>query len=242
MSASPLRIYTLPLFPLNLVLFPPFLLQMHIFEARYKAMLTDCIERDSPFGVVLIREGAEVGEPAVPYDIGCMVRIQEVETLEDGRMNLVVAAERRFRILEYMVAEQPYLVGRVEDVEDEPESLEALEEETGELTTLFLRYLTLLAERVQQKQPEFSLPTDPSLLSFCVAYIIQIPLPGQQRLLEMTDARERCTAELDYLREHVTILEAERENWDIDPHHALTFVPLEPESDRWKEYGDDSRN
>ncbi len=242
MHPTPARIYTLPLFPLNLVLFPPFLLGIHIFEERYKAMIAACAQVDSAFGVVLIREGEEVGKPAVPHDIGCVVRIQEIETLEDGQLNLIVSAERRFRILEYMEADQPYLIGRVEDLEDEPESREGLEEIASELTMLFLRYLALLTERVQQEQPAFALPTDPSLLSFCVAYIIRVPLEGQQRLLEMTDARERCAAEISFLTDHVAALEAERDELALERHRATVFVALQPDSTRWKEYGDESRN
>ena len=56
----------LSLFPLNLVLFPGMPLPLHIFEERYKAMIGDCVEREQPFGIVLIKEGQEVGDPAEP--------------------------------------------------------------------------------------------------------------------------------------------------------------------------------
>ncbi|MCW3097627.1 MAG: hypothetical protein JWL77_3245 [Chthonomonadaceae bacterium] len=242
MSVPPARIYTLPLFPLNHVLFPQFLLQMHIFEERYLAMIGSCIDRNEPFGVVLIQEGEEVGAPAVPHSVGCVVQIQKVERLDDGRMHLIAAANGRFRILEYMEAELPYLVGRVEDVEDLPETREGLEESVTELTELFRRYLTLLADRARMIQPDLELPSDPSLLSFCVAYIIQVPLIAHQHLLESTDARQRISDELDYLREHVTTLESEREELEEEIRRATTFVPLEPAVDRWKEYGHESRN
>ena len=59
--------HELPLFPLNnVVLFPAMPLPLHIFEERYKAMIGDCINRNAPFGVLLIREGREVGAPATP--------------------------------------------------------------------------------------------------------------------------------------------------------------------------------
>ena len=57
----------LPLFPLNVVLFPGMPLPVHIFEEQYKGMIEDCLDRDKPFGVVLIKEGQEVGDPAKPF-------------------------------------------------------------------------------------------------------------------------------------------------------------------------------
>ncbi len=242
MSVPPARIYTLPLFPLNHVLFPQFLLQLQVFEERYLAMIGNCIDRNEPFGVVLIQEGEEIGEAAVPHSVGCVVQIQQVEHLDDGRMRLIAAANGRFRILEYMEAELPYLVGRVEDVEDLPETREGLEANVEELTELFRRYLTLLADRARMVQPDLELPADPSLLSFCVAYIIQVPLIAHQHLLETTDARQRILDELDYLRDHVATLETEREALEEEIRRSTTFVPLEPAADRWQTYGAESRN
>ena len=60
----------IPLFPLNLVLFPGMPLPLHIFEERYKAMIGDCMRYNTPFGVSLIRSGQEVGEAADPHPIG----------------------------------------------------------------------------------------------------------------------------------------------------------------------------
>ena len=79
----------LPLFPLNTVLFPGMVLPLHIFEERYKLMMNRCLEQERPFGVVLIREGAEVGEQAVPYDVGTTSVIAGVTRYDDGRMNIV---------------------------------------------------------------------------------------------------------------------------------------------------------
>src|SRR5579871_1485068 len=118
-------IYSLPLFPLHTVLFPQFTLQLHIFEARYKAMISSCIERNAPFGVVLIREGQETGPVAVPHDVGCMARILDFKQLEDGRLHLLAVGERRFRLLEYRETELAYLVGQVETLEDIPPVPEA---------------------------------------------------------------------------------------------------------------------
>jgi Lon protease-like protein len=159
------RIYTLPLFPLHSVLFPHFLLQLHIFEERYKVMINGCIERNSPFGVILIREGEEVGAPAHPHDIGCVTHIVGVQKLEDGGMNLLAAGESRFRLLEYMEADLPYLLGRVEEYEEEnAEETEGLAELVSDLNAVFMRYLNLLAAHVDEPVPEvepFAWPQSP---------------------------------------------------------------------------------
>ena len=89
---------TLPLCPLNLVLFPGMDLPLHIFEERYKDMIRECINNDSPFGVVLIKEGLEVGEPAEPERIGTSTRILRSEVLDQGRLNIMTKGDRRFEI------------------------------------------------------------------------------------------------------------------------------------------------
>ena len=62
---------TIPIFPLGVVLFPGAMLPLRIFEARYMDMAKACLKEASHFGVCLIREGQEVGAPAVPEEVGC---------------------------------------------------------------------------------------------------------------------------------------------------------------------------
>src|SRR5438046_1437349 len=88
----------LPLFPLNTVLFPGMPLRLHIFEERYRLMIGECVERKQPFGVVLIKAGREVGEPAEPRGVGTTALIAAMSRMDDGRMNLVAVGQERFRI------------------------------------------------------------------------------------------------------------------------------------------------
>ncbi|HXL19893.1 MAG TPA: LON peptidase substrate-binding domain-containing protein, partial [Streptosporangiaceae bacterium] len=76
----------LPLFPLNVVLFPHMALPLHVFEPRYRKMIGDCLEEGHSFGVVAIREGRETG-PATPYGVGTLAKIVRIDRLDDGRMN-----------------------------------------------------------------------------------------------------------------------------------------------------------
>ena len=109
------KLEELPLFPLETVLFPYAALQLHVFEERYRDMVRDCMSSDKPFGIVLIRSGDMTGGSAEPYMVGTAVRIVQVYTYEDGRLDIQVQGERRFRIRK-IDESKPYLVGWVEPV------------------------------------------------------------------------------------------------------------------------------
>ena len=105
---------TLPLFPLNTVLFPGQMLPLHIFEPRYRQMIGECAQNGTPFGVVLIRQGEEVGDPDTePYDVGTTAHIVQIERLEDGRMNIICVGHSRFRI-QHLLRDADYLRGEID--------------------------------------------------------------------------------------------------------------------------------
>src|SRR5919198_4841137 len=116
----------LPLFPLNVVLFPGMRLPLHIFEERYKLMIGTCMVTDETFGVALIKSGQEVGGPAAVHPVGTTARIIQVERLPEGRMNLVAVGVERFRLVERLT-DEPYARGRVEllgePIEEVPDGL-----------------------------------------------------------------------------------------------------------------------
>jgi uncharacterized protein len=89
---------SIALFPLNIVLFPGGPLPLRIFETRYLDMVRSCMRGDQRFGVVLIREGGEVG-PAETFDVGTMARIIDFHQLSDGFLGLSCVGEQRFRIV-----------------------------------------------------------------------------------------------------------------------------------------------
>ena len=83
--------FELPLFPLHTVLFPGMPLALHVFEPRYLQMVGECMRTRQPFGVVLIREGQEVGDPTAElFPVGCTAEIAQLQPLEDGRLQLLV--------------------------------------------------------------------------------------------------------------------------------------------------------
>lgn len=89
---------TLPLFPLNTVLFPGGPLSLRIFEPRYLDMVRRCLKELSPFGVVLILAGAEAGDVSAVADIGTSARLVDFDTLPDGLLGVTCVGERRFRL------------------------------------------------------------------------------------------------------------------------------------------------
>jgi ATP-dependent Lon protease len=104
---------TLGLFPLNLVLFPGTRLPLHIFEPRYRALITECLERGSEFGINLREKGHL-------YPVGCMARVVQVtQNYPDGRMDILIEGTRRYRLLEVRDDVKPYAVGEVEPIDDE---------------------------------------------------------------------------------------------------------------------------
>jgi Lon protease-like protein len=138
----------LPLFPLNTVLCPGIALPLHIFEDRYRALVRYCVETTSPFGVVLIREGREVGGGTVSFTgIGTVAEIRDAGRDDEGRYDLLVVGTRRFEIKRVLSARRPYLVAEV-DLLDETVGDEAVAHRLAMAATRrFVAYLELLQPR-----------------------------------------------------------------------------------------------
>ncbi len=135
----------LPLFPLHTVLFPGVELPLHVFEERYRAMVRHCLKADVPFGVLLIREGREVGEGSLSMaTIGTIAEIREAARYADGRFGLVVVGGRRFRVESVTVGREPYLVGEVTELPEAIGDAGRARRLTDRVTARFIRYLTLL--------------------------------------------------------------------------------------------------
>ncbi|MBA2381220.1 MAG: LON peptidase substrate-binding domain-containing protein [Chloroflexi bacterium] len=138
----------LPLFPLNTVLCPGIALPLHIFETRYRAMVRDCLETTSPFGVVLIRQGREVGAGAISFTgIGTIAEIRDAGSYDDGRYDLLIVGTRRFEIRHVLSVRRPYLVAEVEVLEETVGDEEAAHRLAMTATRRFVSYLELLQPR-----------------------------------------------------------------------------------------------
>ena len=179
----------LPLFPLDAVLFPNATMPLHVFEERYKLMVRHCLDRDSEFGVVLIRSGSEVGDPAEPHSIGTLARIVEVDRLDDGRMNIAVRGQSRFSITE-ITQLRPYLEAQVETlVNDEGTTLPA--PEMAAARQALARHIRLLLGLRGGWVREPGIPEHPAAMSFRMATVLQVDLVQKQALLEESSTAVR---------------------------------------------------
>ena len=138
----------LPLFPLNTVLCPGIALPLHIFEPRYRALVKHCLETTSPFGVVLIREGREVGAGAISFTgIGTIAEIRDAGAYEDGRYDLLIVGTRRFEVRRVLTGRRPYLVAEVELLPEEAGDEDEAHRLAMRATRRFVSYLELLQPR-----------------------------------------------------------------------------------------------
>jgi len=186
----------LPLFPLDVVLFPGELLPLHIFEPRYRRMLADCLEGDQQFGLT-------IASAPGPGSIGCVARIRAAEPLADGRSNIVVVGERRFGVRALLAEATPYLVADIEEFGDEAGTA-PLPGELADLRRLGVELretLAILADRPGEG-PDWA--GDPELLSFQVAALAESDLENRKRLLAGRSTRERTRALIALLPALVT--------------------------------------
>jgi Lon protease-like protein len=187
--------YSLPLFPLDTVLFPGMPIHLYIFEERYKIMIQRVLEKDGMFGVVLIHNGSEAfGPPPEPHNVGCTAKIVEVDSLSDGRMNLVCIGRELFRIRE-LDHRLPYLVGQVETfITEQPRTLDIVRG-AGILRKLVSVYIKLLGSIHREDEPDvldlqpflnqLDLPEDPTMLLYMACALLQVPTNEKQNLLEI---------------------------------------------------------
>src|SRR5262245_2647690 len=111
----------LPLFPLPIVLLPIEILPLHIFEPRYRQLLTDVNGTDKLFGLHYFEPKEEFDTRPPVGTVGCVAEVREVQEMPDGRSNIVTSGLVRYRLLDYAESDAPYLVGEVEFFEDDPE-------------------------------------------------------------------------------------------------------------------------
>ncbi len=188
----------LPLFPLNTVLFPGASLTLHIFEERYRLMISRCLEQQTPFGVVLIRDGEEVGQNVLPHEIGTIAQITKHVRLDDGRYYLTTVGQRRFRV-QYALQRMPYIVASVAMLPEETNP--SITSIAQELRTTYDQYWqSVTAATGFQNQAE-GLSDDLIAMTYQLAHRLQVPNEQKQHWLE-TDMATR-------IREIIQALQAE---------------------------------
>ena len=194
----------LPLFLLNTVLFPGGALPIQVFEDRYKLLMQHCLEGDKNLGIVLIKSGSEVGEPATPYSTGTMGQVVQARRMEDGRMLVSVAGKQRFHIKQ-ITQYRPYIGADVDLLEDEPEEW-VPPTEMEAIRSAVARHISLAMGLRGGWQGEVKTTLHPVSLSYFIGGILQADLKEKQALLEEPSPSKRLELELDLLRRESDVM------------------------------------
>ena len=194
-------IKTIPLFPLNTVLFPQGVLQLRIFEPRYLDMVSEALTTSSPFGICLISQGSEVGAPAECHNIGTLARIQDWGKSDDGLLSVTVQGGRRFCILKRRIRKNLLLEGDVELIDDHDD------EELPVEYQLISDLLRQIGDRFKLKHlSEQENYLDAGWVGCRLAEVLPFELNDKQNLLETDDPVQR----LQQIQQMLQLLNAEQ--------------------------------
>jgi len=214
---------SLPLFPLNTVLFPGMLLPLHLFEERYLRLLQERATRDPIFGVVKTRHGREVGDQPVIHDIGTAARLLMLNRLADGSCNIVVVGVDRFTVLDrdwsngYLLATVGWLRDDVVPDEVAADVHAALE--------AFERFLVAVEEVAGQSIVRRDIGQDPLTVGYAIAASLQIDSRLLQRLLEAPTPRQRLNDLIGILRHERRLLQQTLAGGATLGHAGGGFLP-----------------
>lgn len=188
----------LRLFPLQaVVLYPGMPLPLVVFEPRYLQLMKECTEAGEPFGVVLLKEGPEVGpNPFEPYDVGTTAHIREIKSM-GTRLSVVSVGGERFRVRSFN-HDHPYLAADVEYINDttaemvDPSLVRSVKEDA-------LSFVRAVLARRGEFVRDVDLPDEPASLSYHVAQLFQGSPRVQQKLLER-DTFDRLQDEVNLIQ------------------------------------------
>lgn len=231
----------LPLFPLHTVLCPGATLPLHIFEPRYRALVRHCLDEEVPFGVVLIRDGREVGRSDLALaGVGTTARIRRATPLPDGRFDIVTVGERRFALEAVDAERAPYLVGEVRELDEPPG-------DAGRAATLgtlvidrFIRYVERVGrleadpgaeapgtageemstgndEATAALRERLTIPDDPTALGYLLTSIVGVAPLDRQLLLEAPSGEARLERLAELLEREILLLDRRLTPFIPDP-------------------------
>jgi Lon protease-like protein len=191
---------TIPIFPLQTVLYPGSVLPLRIFEVRYMDMARGCLRESKPFGVCLIKEGQEVGAPALPEKVGCIARIAECDMEELGILKVKAEGLERFRIVSSEVNRHGLIVGEVEKYEPETDASDAAG--LAECAEFLGKVIAGIGADRFAEPFRFE---DATWVSFRLAEILPLRNDVKQKLLELTDATLRVAILHRFLKQQKLI-------------------------------------
>lgn len=201
----------LPLFPLKTVLFPGGVLPLKVFEARYTDMVRDCMANETPFGIVLIKSGTEVGAAAEPEAVGTLANITQWDMEDLGILLLRTEGGARFRIRETRVLADRRLEALI-DLLPPDEAAPVSDIHLQCAKTLKIVIDDINSKGRAEAGAEFASPFSQTLKLDDAGWvanrwseILPIPLKARQKLLELDDAQSRLSVIYQYLQQHKII-------------------------------------
>lgn len=220
----------LPVFPLPVVLFPGVPLPLHVFEPRYRQMLSDVRDGNNLFGLSYFDSSTSEKDFPPEGHIGCVAEVTETQSLPDGRSNILTVGLIRYKVKGYIERGDSYLVARVsffEDEEEQPESLSESSRDVAEIFTRIARAVRIINDE-RAGLPDIS-DTDPQRLSFLVAAAMEIETDVKQELLELRSTSERLRRLSDMLGRAVTRYEERARMHELAKGNGHTGKKIEIE-------------
>jgi Lon protease-like protein len=195
----------LAIFPLpNVLLFPNMVLPLHIFEERYKRMVSDCLQSDRLLGLFLLQHGwDEEGAIPTPYDVGGMGRITRAVRYPNGTMDILLSGLARVRVLRY-VQQKPYLIAEVEMWPDEPDDSEGVEALTRRMVGLFERYVIAKVGEGHELLKNLKLLASPIDLLNTIVTNMPLDVHQKQEILNLRPIDERITMMITFLNQELS--------------------------------------
>lgn len=176
---------TIPLFPLNVVLFPDGPLPLRVFEPRYLDMVSRCLKEDIDFGVLRLESGSEIGA-AQTVSVGTRARILDWYQGSDGILGITAVGIERFRVIDVTRQSDGLYVGDVESIAPEPSIL--LPEDYRTMASLLEVIINDLGKLYENLDTEYG---DATWVGSRFAEILPIAMEQRQLCLEMNDPIER---------------------------------------------------
>ena len=178
--------HRLPLFPLSNALLPGGRTALRLFEPRYLDMVSGCLRSDSGFGICLIREGGEAGEPAMPYGVGTEVRIVDWDRQSDGLLGITVEGQHKIRLHDLEVQRDNLIVARVETLPPEPE--QPVPEDCRMLVEILRRILDQVDPVIRYEHPRWD---DAGWVGSRLTELLPLPPRVRQYLVELDNPQAR---------------------------------------------------
>lgn len=185
-ATTPNESYCLPLFPLSTAVLPGGLCALRLFEPRYLDMVSDCMKRDTGFGICLIRSGGEAGEPALPFGTGTEVRIVDWDGQHGGSLQITVEGVRKFRVHELATRADDLVRASVEALPAEPS--EPVPAELAHLVDVLRTILPQFEPTIRYRAPRWD---DAAWVSGRLTELLPLPARTRQFLLELDNPTAR---------------------------------------------------